>query len=57
MNLIQQSVEQGATITTGGHSHGLVIEPTVMRDVTNDQPVAQNETFGPVDRDRNDSYQ
>jgi aldehyde dehydrogenase (NAD+) len=38
MNLIQQSVEQGAKIITGGHSHGLVIEPTVMRNVTNDQP-------------------
>ena len=48
MNLIQQSVEQGAKITTGGNSHGLIIEPTVMRDVTNDQPVAQNEIFGPV---------
>jgi aldehyde dehydrogenase (NAD+) len=32
----------------GGHAHGLVIEPTVMRDVKNDYPVAKNETFGPV---------
>ena len=48
MNLIQQLVEQGAKITTCGYSRGLVIEPTVMRDVTKDQPVAQNEIFGSV---------
>ncbi len=48
MNLIEQSVEKGANVTTGGRAHGLVIEPTVMRDVKNDYPVAQNETFGPV---------
>jgi aldehyde dehydrogenase (NAD+) len=48
MNLIEQSVEKGANLTTGGRAHGLVIEPTVMRDVKNDYPVAQNETFGPV---------
>lgn len=48
MNLIEQSVEKGANVTTGGRALGLVIEPTVMRDVKNDYPVAQNETFGPV---------
>jgi aldehyde dehydrogenase (NAD+) len=48
LNLIEQSVEQGAKVTTGGRAHGLVIEPTVMRDVKNDYPVAKNETFGPV---------
>jgi acyl-CoA reductase-like NAD-dependent aldehyde dehydrogenase len=47
MNFIQQSVEQGAKVTTGGHAHGLIIEPTV-RDVRNEHPVAQNEVFGPV---------
>jgi acyl-CoA reductase-like NAD-dependent aldehyde dehydrogenase len=48
MNLIQQSIERGANVTTGCHAHGLVVDPTVMRDVKNDYPVAQNETFGPV---------
>jgi aldehyde dehydrogenase (NAD+) len=48
MKLIKQSVEQGAKVTTGGQAHGLVIEPTVMRDVKNNYSVAQNETFGPV---------
>jgi aldehyde dehydrogenase (NAD+) len=48
INLIEESIEQGAKVTTGGHAHGLVIEPTVMRDVKNDYPVAKNETFGPV---------
>jgi aldehyde dehydrogenase (NAD+) len=48
MDLIEQSVEQGAKVTTGGKAHGLVIEPTVMRDVKNDHPIAFYETFGPV---------
>jgi aldehyde dehydrogenase (NAD+) len=48
MKLIEQSVEEGAKVTTGGQSHGLIIEPTVMRDVKNSYSVAQNETFGPV---------
>jgi aldehyde dehydrogenase (NAD+) len=48
MTFIQQSVDQGAKITTGGQAHGLVIEPTVMRDVKNEYAIAQNEVFGPV---------
>jgi aldehyde dehydrogenase (NAD+) len=48
MIFIQQSVDQGAKITTGGHANGLVIEPTVMRDVKNEHPVAHNAVFGPV---------
>jgi aldehyde dehydrogenase (NAD+) len=48
MNFISQSVEQGAKVTTGGQAHGLIIEPTVMRDVRNEYAVAQNEVFGPV---------
>jgi aldehyde dehydrogenase (NAD+) len=48
MNFIQQSIEQGAKVTTGGQAHGLIIEPTVMRDVKNEYAVAQNEVFGHV---------
>lgn len=48
MDFIQKSIEQGAVLTTGGKAHGLVIEPTVLRDVTNEMPAAWNEVFGPV---------
>jgi aldehyde dehydrogenase (NAD+) len=48
MDLIEQSVKQGAKITVGGKAHELVIEPTVLRDMRNDMPAAWNEVFGPV---------
>jgi aldehyde dehydrogenase (NAD+) len=48
MSLVEESVGRGATVTTGGASHGLVIEPTVLRDMANDYPAAFNEVFGPV---------
>lgn len=48
LGIIEDTVEEGAEITTGGQAHGLVIEPTVLRDVTNDMTAAQNEIFGPV---------
>lgn len=48
MTLLQQTIDAGAKVTTGGRAHGLVIEPTVLRDVTNGMPAAQNEVFGPV---------
>jgi aldehyde dehydrogenase (NAD+) len=48
MALIQKSVQEGAKVTTGGKVHGLVIEPTVLRDASNDMAAAQNEVFGPV---------
>lgn len=48
MTLIQQTLDAGAKVTVGGKARGLVIEPTVLRDVTNDMPAAQNEVFGPV---------
>lgn len=48
VELVRDSVARGAKITTGGESHGLVIEPTVLRDMQNDWPAAVNETFGPT---------
>jgi aldehyde dehydrogenase (NAD+) len=48
MELVERSVLLGATVTTGGQAHGLVIEPTVLRDMSNDMPAAWNEVFGPV---------
>jgi aldehyde dehydrogenase (NAD+) len=41
-------VQEGAKVTTGGKVHGLIIEPTVLRDASNDMAAAQNEVFGPV---------
>jgi aldehyde dehydrogenase (NAD+) len=48
MELIEQSVDEGATVTTGGHAHDLVIEPTVLRDMRNEYAASYNEVFGPV---------
>lgn len=48
VDLVRDSVALGAKITTGGESHGLVIEPTVLRDMHNDWPASINETFGPT---------
>ncbi|HEX4108953.1 MAG TPA: aldehyde dehydrogenase family protein [Solirubrobacteraceae bacterium] len=45
--------EQGAKVATGGRrppelERGWYYEPTLLRDVTNDMTVAQEEVFGPV---------
>ena len=49
---IEQSVEQGAQVIFGGNRlselGGTFFEPTILVDVTNDMPVSQEETFGPV---------
>ena len=48
LDYIEESIEQGATLETGGGHDGLFVEPTVLSDVTNDMTVACNEHFGPV---------
>ncbi|WP_081988183.1 aldehyde dehydrogenase family protein [Halobacillus sp. BBL2006] len=45
---LSKSLEQGATVLTGGESEGNVFQPTVVTDVSNDMPIAHNEVFGPV---------
>lgn len=45
---IEASVDEGATIVTGGGADGRVVEPTVLRDVSPAMPAACNEHFGPV---------
>ena len=48
---IQDAVEKGASIVTGGQRHelgGTWFEPTVLAGVTQDMLVAHDETFGPV---------
>jgi aldehyde dehydrogenase (NAD+) len=48
MELVEESVDQGATVETGGSHDDLFVEPTVLADATNDMPVASNEHFGPI---------
>jgi aldehyde dehydrogenase (NAD+) len=50
---VQEAVESGATIVTGGRrpkeqAVGFFYEPTVLTDVDNRWPIAQDEIFGPV---------
>lgn len=44
---VERAREQGARITVGGVSHGLVYEPTVLV-MTEDMDIAHEEVFGPV---------
>jgi succinate-semialdehyde dehydrogenase/glutarate-semialdehyde dehydrogenase len=49
--LVEASVAKGAKVILGGKPSDLgecFYEPTIMVDVTNDMPVAQQEIFGPV---------
>ncbi|MBK5933623.1 aldehyde dehydrogenase (NAD+) [Rhodovulum imhoffii] len=52
--LIEQGIEEGATLVTGGLglpeglNAGYYVRPTVFGDVTNDMAIAQEEIFGPV---------
>lgn len=47
---VQQAVEAGARILTGGHrgERGYLYQPTVLVDVTNDMACMREETFGPT---------
>jgi succinate-semialdehyde dehydrogenase/glutarate-semialdehyde dehydrogenase len=53
--LVQDAVERGARLVTGGHpltgephAPGFFYAPTVLLDVTDDMPIAQEEIFGPA---------
>ncbi|WP_128477164.1 aldehyde dehydrogenase family protein [Halorussus pelagicus] len=48
LDYVEQTVEQGATLETGGDHDDLFVEPTVLSDATNDMAAACNEHFGPV---------
>ncbi|GAB3683479.1 aldehyde dehydrogenase family protein [Salinarchaeum chitinilyticum] len=48
IEFVERSVEQGATLETGGHDEELFFRPTVLSDATNDMAAACNEHFGPV---------
>src|SRR5271170_7469402 len=48
---LQDALDHGARILTGGHRHSLghnFFEPTVLADVTPAMKIAREETFGPV---------
>ncbi|AKV86302.1 succinate-semialdehyde dehydrogenase [Microbacterium sp. CGR1] len=45
---IDQAVEQGATLLTGGTRNGAFFAPTVLADVTPDMNVYREELFGPA---------
>lgn len=49
--LVEDSLAQGAEVVVGGKPHelgGSYYQPTILRNVTNDMPIAANEIFGPV---------
>ena len=52
--LIQQGIDEGATLVTGGTGRpahlktGYYVRPTVFANVTNDMTIAREEIFGPV---------
>ena len=47
-DFVHWSVDEGATLETGGEAEGLFFEPTVLSDVTNDMAAACDEHFGPI---------
>ena len=48
LDYVRESIDEGATLETGGEHDGLVVEPTVLSDADNDMVAACNEHFGPV---------
>jgi len=48
VEIFERTVEQGATVETGGKYDGRIFEPTVLSGVTPDMPAAQQEVFGPL---------
>jgi benzaldehyde dehydrogenase (NAD) len=47
-SIISASCAAGATVLTGGISNGLYLEPTVLTDVTRENPAFSSEIFAPV---------
>jgi succinate-semialdehyde dehydrogenase / glutarate-semialdehyde dehydrogenase len=45
---IEDAIEKGAKILTGGKRRGVFIEPTVLSDANSNMKIFQEETFGPV---------
>lgn len=45
--LVQDALERGAQLLTGGEADGLVYQPTVLRGVTPEMRIYREESFGP----------
>jgi vanillin dehydrogenase len=45
--LVQDAVDKGAELLTGGEADGLLYQPTVVRGVTSDMRIYREESFGP----------
>ena len=45
---IEEALQNGAQLLTGGKGEGKLIEPTVLTNVSDDMKVSSNEVFGPV---------
>ncbi|RXT13691.1 aldehyde dehydrogenase family protein [Ammoniphilus sp. CFH 90114] len=48
LNLVEQSVAEGAKLIRRGHVEGNLMEPFVLVDATNEMSIAQNEAFAPI---------
>ncbi|NVF16519.1 aldehyde dehydrogenase family protein [Vreelandella maris] len=48
LELIEESIREGANLVKRGEVSGNVMEPFILSDVTNDMAVAKNEIFSPV---------
>ncbi|TYL40008.1 aldehyde dehydrogenase [Natronococcus pandeyae] len=48
LEFVEETLDAGATLETGGEADGLVVEPTVISDADNDMAAACNEHFGPI---------
>lgn len=47
-NFVTQAVKDGASLSIGGNSRELFMEPTILIDVEPNSQIAQQEVFGPV---------
>jgi glyceraldehyde-3-phosphate dehydrogenase (NADP+) len=48
MQWIDEAVQKGAKVLTGGHASGTFVEPTVLTQTHEEMKVCSNEIFGPV---------
>lgn len=47
-SLINETIEDGATLVTGGDRDGIYVSPTLLRDVSSSARIMREEHFGPV---------
>lgn len=46
--MIDNGIEEGAKVVLQGNISGNMVEPTILKDVTPNMTIAQEELFGPV---------